>query len=263
MFRLSPRSWLILAVPVIVLLVLTALLTFPSSPLSGAGAGAGPGARGRPPALAGPLRDAPLPGGGTARLSKCQVDEWPRPVALGDGERDTDPRLTLGGWGAFDAGTKTPGPPRFTVHAAVHATDRPLLLDAPVSRGRVTLDIHGPHGEGLRASARGLTATVMDGARPDKPVQVPPSGRFRVAPGKPLLLDVELPAGAVCPGYTLLDVARCSPADTNDAADCPVVTLTVSDPAVRAHRAAVTGRSPAGISERLVMVSLEPYISQA
>ncbi|CAM5698316.1 hypothetical protein SVIOM74S_02162 [Streptomyces violarus] len=57
-------------------------------------------------------------------------------------------------------------------------------------------------------------------------------------------------------------MGRCSPTDTNDAANCPVVTLTVSDPAVRAHRAAVTGRSPAGVSERLVAISLEPAVSR-
>ncbi|MFF8275893.1 hypothetical protein ACF05T_07230 [Streptomyces lateritius] len=248
--------------PVVVFLVLMALLTFPSSPLSdGAATGDSRGSA-RPPVLAGPLRDRPLPGGGTARLSRCQVDEWPRPTARGDGERGRDPLLALGGWGYFDPGSKTPGRARFTVHAAVRVADRPLLLDAPVSRGRVTVDIHGPHGEGLRASAHGLTATVVDEARPDGPAKVPSSGRFRVAPGKPLLLDIDLPAGALCPGHTLHDVGRCSPTDTNDAANCPVVTLTVSDPAVRAHRAAVTGRSPAGVSERLVAISLEPAVSR-
>ncbi|MFF8610363.1 hypothetical protein ACF06X_31130 [Streptomyces sp. NPDC015346] len=263
MFRLSPRSWFILSVPAVAFLVLIALLTFPSSPLSDGAAVGGGRAPARPPVLAEPLRDAPLPGGGTARLSKCQVDEWPRPVARGDGERGRDPLLALGGWGFFDPGSKTPGRARFTVSAAVHVTDRPLPLDAPVSRGRVTVDIHGPHGEGLRASAHGLTATVMDEARPDEPVKIPASGTFRAAPGKPLYLDVDLPAGALCPGYTLANVGECSPPGTNDATECPVVTLTVSDPAVRDHRAAVTGRSPAGLSERLVAISLEPEISRA
>ncbi|WP_137991844.1 hypothetical protein [Streptomyces vilmorinianum] len=256
MFRLSPRSWLILAVTVVAFLALVALLSFPAAP-------SGDSAFAPPPRPATPLPDAPLPGGGTARLSKCGVDDGPRPAALGEGERGLDPRLVLRGWGAYDPGSKAPGRPRFTVHATVGAEDRALLLDAPVAQGRVTLDIHGPHGEGRRASARGLTATVVHDGHPAEPVKTPASGSFRVDPGEELRLEVELPADALCPGYALFDVGRCFPADTNDAANCPVVTLTLSDPAIRAHRAAVTGRNPATPSDRLVAVSLEPEISRA
>ncbi|MGX4694615.1 hypothetical protein [Streptomyces sp. JNUCC 63] len=169
----------------------------------------------------------------------------------------------LTSWDAYDPGPKSPGKPRFTVHAAIRTGDRPLLLDAPLAKGRVTLDLYGPHGEGGRASARGLTATVVDSGYTGKPVKVPASGSFRVDPGKELLLDVDLPAGAVCPGHNLLDIIKCSPEDTNDSADCPALTLTLADPAIRAYRAETTGDSTAGsLSDRLVAVSLEPDTSQ-
>ncbi|MFC9249255.1 hypothetical protein ACFT7S_36030 [Streptomyces sp. NPDC057136] len=258
MFRPSPRSWLLLAVPVLALLVLTAWQayrpaaseqrTHPRLEL--------------PPE---PLTDTPLPGRGspTALLSECGVDDWPRPAARGDGERGRDPQLVFGGWGSHDPGPNRPGRPRFTVHLALHTDRLPLLLAAPLDVGNITLDIFGPHGEGRRASVRGLSATVVDASFEGKPVRPPKSGSFRVEPGKTLRLDVDLPAGAVCPGYTVTDVARCTPEQTNDSADCPVLTLTLTDPAIRAHRAVTTGTAPAGLSDRLVVVSEEPDVSRA
>lgn len=252
MSRVSPRSWLILAVPVVGLLALTYSATT-SEPRASA--------QRQAPAV--PLRDRPLPAGGTAQLSKCRVDESLRPVPRGEGEQSMAPRLVLTSWGYYDPGPKAPGETRFTVHAAIRAGDRALVLDAPLTKGQVTLDLHGPHGQGVRASARGLTATVVDSGFKGEPVEVPASGSFRVDPGKELLLDVELPAGAVCPGHSLLDVNRCSPEDTNDAADCPVLTLTFTDPAIRAYRAAMTGDSADGpLSDRLVAVSWELPVSQ-
>ncbi|MCX4623127.1 hypothetical protein [Streptomyces albogriseolus] len=252
MFRASLRSWLVLAVPVVGVLVLTYSATSPE-----------PRADGDWQVAAEPLRDGPLPSGGTAQLSTCGVDTWPRPEPRGKAEQSEDPRLALTSWGYYDPGPKTPGEPRFTVHAAIRTGDRPLVLDAPVAAGRVTLDFYGPHGEGVRASARGLTATVVDGGYPGKPVDVPASGRFQVDPGEELLLEVELPAGAVCPGHSLRDVSTCLPEGTNDAADCPMLTLTLSDPAIRAYRAGTADDSTArSFSDRLVAVFLEPDVSR-
>lgn len=253
MFRASLRSWLILAVPVVGLLVLTYSATT-SEPRASADW----------QAAAEPLRDSSLPAGGTAQLSKCGVDDWPRPEPQGKGEQGKAPSLVLTSWGFHDPGPKMPGEARVTVHAAIRTGERPLLLEAPPAKGRVTLDIHGPHGEGVRASARGLTATVVDGGYPGKPVEVPESGSFRVDPGKELLLEVELPAEAVCPGHGLVDVINCSPEHTNDAADCPVLTLTLADPAVRAYRAGTTAGDSAArsFSDRLVAVSMEVEASQ-
>ncbi|MGW7364098.1 hypothetical protein ACWGI8_11870 [Streptomyces sp. NPDC054841] len=251
MTRISLRSWLMLSVPVVTLLVLVVLLMNPSATTLW-----------RPEsAAAGPLRDVLLPGGGTAQLSKCGLDDGPRPRPLGEGERGDDPQLVLTSWVVEDPGPKLPGKPTFTVHVNIRTGERPLLLDAPVAKGRVTLDLYGPHGEGRRASARGLSATVVDGGYPGKPVGVPPSGSYRVAPGEDLLLDVDVPAGAVCPGHTMADVISCTPENTNDAADCPVVTLTLSDPAIRAYRAAQAGADDTRHwSDRLVAVILEPDV---
>lgn len=256
MFRPSPRSWLLLAVPVLALLVLVAWQTYRQ---------AAPEQRAHsrldlPP---GPLTDIPLAGRGgpTALLSRCGVDDWPRPPARGDGERGDNPQLVFGGWGSTGPGAGKPGKPRFTVHLALRAKRLPLLLPTPPGTGRVTLDIFGPHGEGRRASARGLSATVVD-AKDGKPSPLPEAGFLRVDPGTTVYLDVALPAGAVCPGYTASDVGGCAPEHTNDSADCPVLTLTFTDPSIRAHRALTTGKPPAGLSDRLVVVSEEPDVSE-
>ncbi|WP_328905105.1 hypothetical protein OG230_20125 [Streptomyces sp. NBC_00234] len=258
MFRPSLRSVFLLAVPVLALLVLTAWQVYrpaaseqPAQPRLGLPSE--------------PLKDTPLPGRGdpTALLSACGVDDWPRPVAHGKGEKSRDPQLAFGGWGFVDPGPDQPGKARFTVHLAVRTDQLPLLLAAPLRAGNVTLDVFGPHGEGRRASARGLSAVVVDASFEGAPVRPPKSGSFRVAPGKELLLDVDLPAGAVCPGYTLNDVARCTPELSNDSSDCPVLTLTLTDPAIRDHRALVAGEPPAGMSDRLVAISLEPEVSRA
>lgn len=253
MFRASPRSWLVLTVLVVGVLVLTYSATTPEPRAAGDGRSA-----------AEPSRDLPLPSGGTAQLSKCGLDEWPRPEPRGRAERSKHPQMALTSWGYRDPGPKGPGRPRFTLRASVRTGDRPLVLEAPVAEGRVTVDFYGPHGEGVRASARGLTATVMDGGYPGEPVDVPASGRFRVDPGEELRLEVELPAKAVCPGHSLPDVGKCVPEGTNDAADCPMVTLTLSDPAIRAYRAGTADDRTAGsFSDRLVAVFLEPEISPA
>ncbi|MGW8886600.1 hypothetical protein [Streptomyces sp. NPDC055749] len=257
MFRPSLRSWLLIAVPVLAVLVLTAWQMYRP-------AASEQPAPSRLKLPSEPLKDTALPGRGgpTAQLSKCGVDDWPRPVARGEGERRDDPQLAFGGWGFTSPGPKMPGKPRFTAHLAIGTDRLPLLLAAPLRAGSVTLDVFGPHGEGRRASARGLSATVVDESLEGKAVRPPKSGSFRVDPGETLLLDVDLPAGAVCPGYDVTDVGQCTPELTNDAADCPVLTVTFTDPAIRAYRAVTTGEPPAGLSDRLVAVSLEPDVSR-
>ncbi|QNE75786.1 hypothetical protein F0344_15145 [Streptomyces finlayi] len=257
MFRPAPRSWLLLAVPVLALVVLVAWQAYRP-------AASEPRAYSRLDLPSEPLKDIPVPGPGspTAQLSRCGVDDWPRPAARGEGEQARDPQLVFGGWDSNAPGADQPGRPRFTVHLALRPERLPLLLTAPLAVGNVTLDIFGPHGEGRRASARGLSATVVDESLAGKPVKAPKSGTFRVEPGANLLLDVDLPPAAVCPGYSVIDAGRCLPETTNDAADCPVLTLTLTDPAVRAYRAVRTGKPPAGLSDRLVAVSDEPDVTK-
>ncbi|MGW5638520.1 hypothetical protein [Streptomyces sp. NPDC003832] len=247
MFRVSLRSWSVLALPVVGVLLLAYCEGTPEPPVASAER----------------VRDSALPGGGTATLSKCGLDDGPRPAPRGEGERGTDPQLVLTGWGYFDPGPKEKGEPSFTVHAAIRTGDRPLVLSAPPAAHRITVDVFGPHGEGRRASARGLTATVVDGGYPSKPARIPETGSFRIDPGEELYLDIPLPAGAVCPGQSLVSINRCSPEQTNDAFDCPVLTLTLADPAISAYRAAAAGAGSAGEpSDRLVAVSLEPNTSE-
>ncbi|WP_418955332.1 hypothetical protein [Streptomyces tritici] len=244
---MSPRSWLILSVPVVALVAWGLVLAFPVE--------RGPKL---PPLPAVPLADRPLPGGGVGQLSRCRKDDGPRPAPKGLGERDGDPRLGLGGWAAQSPGAKQPGRTTFKVHLALSVRGAPLLLPAPLARGGVTVDVYGPHGEGRRASARGLTPRVKDPEDPDRLLPEPRSGVHRVSPGDVLYLEVELPAAALCPGYELMTVGSCSPEGTNDAQDCPVVTATFTDPAIRAYRAAATGEPADRVSDRLVTVSFEP-----
>lgn len=77
-FRVSPRSWLVLALPVVGVLVLTYSATTPEP-------------RAAVNRQAEPLRDGPLPSGGTAQLSKCGVNEWPRPEPRGRPSRASTP----------------------------------------------------------------------------------------------------------------------------------------------------------------------------
>ncbi|WP_326774419.1 hypothetical protein [Streptomyces sp. NBC_01445] len=121
---------------------------------------------------------------------------------------------------------------------------------------RITVDVYGPHGEGRIASARGLTAQVTKGAK-RRPVP-PTSGGYRFTDIGNLDLEIELPERAVCPGHTRADIGSCAPSHTNRIEDCPVVSVTLTDEAVRAQRALVEGvKSPKRFSDRLVAVSFE------
>ncbi|WP_406858924.1 hypothetical protein ABZO31_01220 [Streptomyces sp. HUAS MG47] len=238
---------MILSVPVVALVAWGLVLAFPVE--------RGPGL---PPLPAVPLADRALPGGGVGQLSKCRRADGPRPKAVGLGEEGRDPLLGFGGWSAHSPGAGQPGRSTFTVHLALRATKSPLILPAPLARGGMTVDVYGPHGEGRRASARGLSPRVTAPEDPERTLPAPRSGVYRVGPGDVLYVKVDLPAGAVCPGHELKNVGSCSPAGTNDIEDCPVVAVTLRDPAIRAYRAAVTGEAADRVSDRLVMVSYEP-----
>ncbi|MFG2332414.1 hypothetical protein ACGFMM_22655 [Streptomyces sp. NPDC048604] len=238
---------MILSVPVVALVAWALVLAFPVERGSGL-----------PPLPAVPLADRALPGGGVGQLSKCRREDGPRPPAKGLGEKGKDPLLGFGGWSSEDPGPKQPGRTTFSVHLTVHAGKAPLLLPAPLARGGVTIDVYGPHGEGRRASARGLSARAKDPKDTERTLPEPRSGVYRVAPGGVLYVEVELPAGAVCPGHGLMSVGSCSPDGSNDITDCPILAVTFSDPAIRAYRAAVTGEPGDRVSDRLVAVSFEP-----
>ncbi|MGW1028108.1 hypothetical protein ACWD4J_31210 [Streptomyces sp. NPDC002577] len=254
--RLSPRSWLLLGLPPLLLLAL--LYPYPHPylpPWRDAGQGHWGGALGE-------LKDTALPGGGTAALSGCGATGPVRPEPRGAGERDALPQLVISAYGYYDPGPRTSGRPRYTITANIAPGDRTLTLPAPVGEHRVTVDMYGPHGEGRTASARGLTADVVVGIT-GKRAKTPKSGEFRFTPANQLTLQVELPAGALCPGYTFTKITQCSPERTNNVEDCPVMVLTLSDPAIRAQRAEERSESPSSVSDRLVAVTYEPKTTDA
>jgi len=205
----------------------------------------------------GALKDRALPGGGTAALSGCGALDPARPAPRGEGEEAQAPGLVITSYGYSGSGPHFDGPRAFTVSALIDPGPQPLTLTAPVGDGRVTVDVYGPHGQGRIASARGLTANVRKGVTDRRDV-APKSGAYRFTRSRELGLEIELPAGAVCPGHTRADVGRCAPADTNQIEDCPVVTVTLTDEAIRLQRALVAGfASPKRFSDRLVAVSFE------
>ncbi|MEU6663662.1 hypothetical protein [Streptomyces sp. NPDC046821] len=249
----SRRALLLLALPVTAVLVALAatshVLDDPSGQLH-----VTPGA----------LTDEALAGGGTAVLSGCGALDPVRPAPWGEGEQDKAPALGISSYGYSSSGPRFDGPPAFTVTAIVDPGPRPLTLPAPVAGNRITIDVFGPNGEGRIASARGLTAKVIKGV--EKPREVEPtSGGYRFTKARDLYLEIDLPARAVCPGHTREDIGRCSPADTNQIEDCPVVTVTLTDEAVRVHRAsaAESVSGPKRFSDRLVAISFERDAAQA
>ncbi|MFI5801826.1 hypothetical protein [Streptomyces sp. NPDC051561] len=256
---LSLRSWLTLTVLTAVLLTLVGLGSFGGRPDHSGSAGAEPGL---PSAT--PHPDRKLAGGVTARLMQCGKQGDARPAVRGAGERAKDPGLTVLGWETNGPGPKATLPPgdqgfSLTVYAAVSAGQRTLRLAAPLFAGRGTVDVVSPWGAGRSASASGLDVTVVEEGPERKPVGAPASGVHHVAPGERLLLKVEVPSGAICPGLDPLDVIACSPEEGDAPADaCPTLTLTLTDPAVRAYRAQGAAQPPERFSDRLVGVLSNP-----
>ncbi|MFG2658048.1 hypothetical protein [Streptomyces sp. NPDC048425] len=241
----SPRAWAAIALPVVAALVALAVHQGPF---------VDPEARLR--VVPGMLKDAGLPGGGTAALSGCGAPGPVRPAPRGEGEQSKVPALVISSYGYSSSGPGFDGPPAFTVHTAIDPGPQPLTLTAPVGERRITVDVYGPHGEGRIASARGLTAKVMKGAK-RRPVP-PTSGAYRFTDAGNLDLEIEVPERAVCPGHTRADIGRCTPTYTNRIEDCPVVAVTLTDKAVPAQRALVAGvKNPERFSDRLVAVSFE------
>ncbi|RVU18278.1 hypothetical protein EOT10_32390 [Streptomyces antnestii] len=209
----------------------------------------------------GSLKDAALPGGGTAALSRCGAPESVRPAPRGEGERADEPALVLSSYGYSSSGPQFDGPAAFTIRAFVDPGPLPMTLTAPAAGQGITVDVFGPHGEGRIASARGLGAKVMKGVEERHEVR-PKAGAYRFTGAEDVDLEIELPERAVCPGHTRADIGRCAPANTNQIEDCPVVTVTLTDEAVRRQRAVVAGSgSPKRFSDRLVAVSFEPNVT--
>ncbi|QKW08773.1 hypothetical protein HUT18_22745 [Streptomyces sp. NA04227] len=255
-FSLSGRSWLL----ILLLLAVLAALLVPWPDVEGRLRAALPddddATRG--PAAA----DRPLPGGGTAVLSRCGERGTPRPSPRGTGEREELPALVPGGHGYRDPGPRGKGRARFTLGLSLAPGSSPLALRAPVAGGGFTVEVYSAHDFRLLAAVRGLSADVVEGPE-DKLVRVPRSGRFTFTEKQRLGLRLELPRAAVCPGHDFADLMASDPVHSNDTQDYPVFVVTMTDPALREHRARVLGTSPRGVSDRLVWVSWEPEAGEA
>ncbi|MFE0426272.1 hypothetical protein, partial [Streptomyces sp. NPDC058953] len=244
LWGMSLRSWLILAVFTATLLTLVGLPALTERSERSDRSGRAGSAPEYTPAA--PRPDRKLAGGMTARLSRCGMQGDVRPAVRGAGEREGDPALTVLTWVTHDpdpedadaAAAENGEGVALTVYAALRAGERPLRMAAPLFAGRGTVDVVSPFGAGVSASAGGLDATVVEEGPDARTAEPPVSGVHRIAPGKRLLLKVDVPAQAMCPGLNPLDVIACS-SDAGDAPDdaCPALTLTFQDPAVRANRA--------------------------
>ncbi|MEU5163233.1 hypothetical protein AB0G74_27000 [Streptomyces sp. NPDC020875] len=257
LWGLSPRSWLILAV------FTTALLTLVGLPaLSDRPDRPDPSAAGPELTPVAPRPDRKLTGGATARLSRCGTRADLYPPARGTGERKGGPDLTVLSWSTNDTAAPDGDGITLTVFAAVRAGERPLRIAAPAFAGRGTVEVVSPFGSGVSASAVGLGATVVEDGPGMRPVRPPASGSHHIAPGKRLLLQVNVPAEAMCPGLNPIDVIACSPeeAESPDEA-CPTLVLTFTDPAVRAYRAQGSERPPGTFSDRLIGALPNPAVS--
>ncbi|MEU3597305.1 hypothetical protein ABZ714_01015 [Streptomyces sp. NPDC006798] len=251
---MSPRSWLILAVFTTALLTLVGLPALSDRPDRSAPTEAAPGF-----APASPRPDRKLAGGATARLSRCGARENIYPPVRGAGEREGDPELTVLSWSTNDTAAPDDDGMNLTVFAALRADERPLRIAAPAFAGRGTVDVISPFGSGVGASAGGLDATVVEDGPGMRPVRPPASGSHHIAPGKRLLLQVNVPAEAMCPGLNPIDLIACSPEEAASPGEaCPTLVLTFTDPAVRAYRAQGAERSPGRFSDRLIGLLPDP-----
>ncbi|ADI08686.1 hypothetical protein SBI_05566 [Streptomyces bingchenggensis BCW-1] len=156
------------------------------------------------------LKDAPHP--------SDWDEEEPRLVTLSHGYSSKSP---LG------------GEKHFTIGASINVGRHPLVLHTPLAQRGVSVRFCAPHGKGLMAEAKGLSP---------KSVEAPAAkdGAIRVTREKPLHFTVELPPSALRNGYSMSDLMASTPPRSNDAADYPVLVLTVSDPGLDAPLVAVS-----------------------
>ncbi|MFD8871150.1 hypothetical protein ACFV1F_43605 [Streptomyces sp. NPDC059590] len=146
---------------------------------------------------------------------------------------EKEPRLVTLSHGYSSKSPMGGGDMHFTIGASINVGRNPLVLHTPLARGGVSVRFCAPHGKGLMAEAKGLSP---------KSVETPAAkdGAIRVTREEPLHFMVELPPSALRNGYSMSDLMNSSPPRSNDAADYPVLVLTVSDPGLDAPLVAVS-----------------------
>ncbi|KAK1180631.1 hypothetical protein B7755_022300 [Streptomyces sp. NBS 14/10] len=203
--NLSRRSYALIAALVLSLLTLVYLGTRGSRDTAGAAGEAAPW-----PADDPCVKDAPHP--------SVWDEEEPRLVTLSHGYSSKSP---LG------------GEKHFTIGASINVGRNPLVLHTPLARRGVSVRFCAPHGKGLMAEAKGLSPKSVE-------TSAAKDGAIRVTREQPLRFMVELPPSALRHGYSMSDLMASTPPRSNDAADYPVLVLTVSDPGLDAPLVAVS-----------------------
>lgn len=145
---------------------------------------------------------------------------------------EKEPRLLTLSYG-YSSKSAMGGEKHFTIGASINVGRHPLVLHPPLARGGVSVRFCAPHGKGLMAEAKGLSPKSVE-------TSAAKDGAIRVTREKPLHFMVELPPSALRHGYSMSDLMASTPPRSNDAADYPVLVLTVSDPGLDAPLVAVS-----------------------
>lgn len=131
------------------------------------------------------------------------------------------PNLVLSSYGASNDGKG--GPLRFHAGLRLGAGDRPLVLGAL----EATVTVCAPHTHGLLARAEGLTPRVTEegGGR-----KAGATGGLHIKSGAWADLRLSLPKSALRPGVSFEDLVLGDPPRSNDAADHPLLIVTLTAP---------------------------------
>jgi hypothetical protein len=134
---------------------------------------------------------------------------------------DDTPTLVLSSHGASNDGDG--GPVRFRATLRLGAGERPLVLGAL----EATVTVCAAHTHGLLARAEGLTPRLTAGGGSPN---ADDAGGLRLRSGEWADLKLSLPKSALRPGVSFEDLLLSDPPRSNDAADYPVLVVTLTAP---------------------------------
>ncbi|MFE5208558.1 hypothetical protein [Streptomyces sp. NPDC056600] len=134
---------------------------------------------------------------------------------------DDTPTLLISSHGTSNDGEG--GPVRFRASLRLGTGERPLVLGAL----EATVTVCAPHTHGLLARAEGLTPRVTKEGEDRKADE---AGGLRLRSGGWTDLRVTLPKSALRPGISFEDLMLSDPPRSNDAADYPVLIVTLTAP---------------------------------
>ncbi|WP_448318133.1 hypothetical protein [Streptomyces sp. CO7] len=134
---------------------------------------------------------------------------------------DDSPTLLISSYGASNDGEG--GPVRFRAGLRLGTGERPLVLGAL----EATVTVCAPHTHGLLARAEGLTPRVVKGGGGRN---ADGTGGLHLRSGGSTDLRVTLPKSALRPGISFEDLVLGDPPDSNDAADSPLLIVTLTAP---------------------------------